>query len=1112
MGPARVPSRLCGCVVQTVLLAGLVWSQANEPARVLAPGTSIEDELAVQQTRTFQISSAAGQYWQVGIKRPQNDLYVSLRAPDGSLAVDNQMGTFKDSLLSLSFVSSVGGTYRLEVKRRGSGDGGGSEGRYRLTLSQPRPARPEDEKGDEAGRAYVQAEALLSDRSAGALQQRLAKYETSIALWRELGDQGHEAWALMRLGSVYQELSPNIEKELECLLRALPLSRAAGDRRLEMFVLGSIGSAYSTNGQSRRALEYKEQALALARELKDKWSEAYELTAVASGNLTMGDAAKGLQYAQQALPLWRDLHDRRGESFALSRIGEGYSGIDEPQNAMESFRAMLTLARDAKDRRDEADALDDIAGVYELLGELQKSLESRRQAIALHRAIGNRLGEGESLGGMCSVHEKLGETEQALECLHQALRILRETEYRPAEASALAEIGTVYSELGNMSEALNYYQQALAMQRSISNPKGQADALNGMGDVYLAQKQPQKAVAHYKQALELCQTAHYAGGEATGLAGLASAYLSLDEPQRSYEYLNRALSLARSTGSQLQEAEVLYSLARVEGRMNRQDEALAHAESALNLTEHLRATVAGSDVRASYLAKVRERYELVIALLMQLHSQRPAGGFDAKALEASERARARSLLDLLGESQADIRQGVEPQLLEQERSLQVSLRSKTAHRIQLLAKEHSEQQAKDLEKQLASLTTEYEDIEAQVRARSPHYASLTQPQILTASAIQHQLLDADTVLLEYSLGDEGSFLWAVTPDSISSYALPKRAEIEAAARHAYSELNANSLPVEDKATRELGRMLLGLVANPIRNKRLVVVAEGALQYIPFAALRRSQGSYLGAGHEIVSLPSASTLAVLRREMEGKQHPLKTVAVLADPVFSADDPRVSVSKTPASASSTTGSDTLERSAKDTGVLRFERLISSRREAETILSLAGKDAALEALDFDASRATALRPELGDYRIVHFASHSLLDSLHPALSGIVLSLVDRQGRSQDGFLQAHEVYNLKLNAELVVLSACQTALGKDVRGEGLIGLTRGFMYAGVPRVVASLWRVPDVATAELMKRFYDGMLREGLRPAAALRKAQAAMAKEKRWSAPYYWAGFVLQGEWR
>jgi CHAT domain-containing protein len=192
--------------------------------------------------------------------------------------------------------------------------------------------------------------------------------------------------------------------------------------------------------------------------------------------------------------------------------------------------------------------------------------------------------------------------------------------------------------------------------------------------------------------------------------------------------------------------------------------------------------------------------------------------------------------------------------------------------------------------------------------------------------------------------------------------------------------------------------------------------------------------------------------------------------------------------------------------------FVRLRFSRQEAEAIAAFAPEKNRLTALDFVASYETAQSADLSQYRIVHFATHGLLNSQRPELSGIVLSLVDERGRAQDGFLRLHEIYNLKLNADLVVLSACQTALGKEVRGEGLMGLTRGFMYAGAPRVVASLWRVDDRATAELMKRFYRGMLKDGLPAAAALRAAQVSMLKEIRWSAPYYWAAFTLQGDWR
>jgi CHAT domain-containing protein len=333
--------------------------------------------------------------------------------------------------------------------------------------------------------------------------------------------------------------------------------------------------------------------------------------------------------------------------------------------------------------------------------------------------------------------------------------------------------------------------------------------------------------------------------------------------------------------------------------------------------------------------------------------------------------------------------------------------------------------------------------------------------------------------------------------------------------------------------------LLGPVASQLGRKRLAIVVDGALQYIPFAALPapspvNDEGRNSGAEpqpllveHEIVSLPSASILATLRRETAGRKPAEKSLAVLADPVFADDDTRVRRNVGKAEAKENTGSAgsyetnicfmQMTRSGRETGVIGVEtgfgRLLSTRREAAAILALVPERERMQALDFEASRATALRPELGEYRIVHFATHGMLNNIHPELSGIVLSLVDEAGRQQDGFLRLQDVYNLKLPAELVVLSACQTGLGKEVKGEGLIGLTRGFMYAGTPRIVASLWKVDDRATSELMKRFYQGMLGpEALSPAGALRQAQLSIWKQKQWREPYYWAAFVLQGEWK
>jgi len=522
-------------------------------------------------------------------------------------------------------------------------------------------------------------------------------------------------------------------------------------------------------------------------------------------------------------------------------------------------------------------------------------------------------------------------------------------------------------------------------------------------------------------------------------------------------------------------------------------------------------------------------------VLMRLHAERPGEGFDAAALCTAERGRARSLLESLGESRAEIRRGVDVVLLERERKLERLIAAKAEQQVHLLSGKHTQAEAVAAEKELDALTTDFEHVQNKIRESSPQYAALTHPMPLDLKQIQSEVLDGDTVLLEYALGAERSFVWVVTPSSLDVYELPPHVEIESASRHVYGLLTARNqrLPkdtAEARASRvrnadeellsaaaRAGKMLLAPVASKIENKRLLIVGEGILEYLPFAALPEPgtgerKGSPLIVNHEIVFAPSASVMAVLRRETAGRKPAEEAMAILADPVFSVDDVRIAQPKESPLPSAVANANEDHRSRAGAGGKEFLRIRFSRNEADEIERLAPAGATFKALDFDASRDTVLSPDFGRFRIVHFATHSLLNNEHPELSGVVLSLFDRSGHPQNGFLRLYDIYNLRLGADLVVLSACQTAAGQEIKGEGLIGLTRGFLYAGASRVVASLWEVDDRATAELMKRFYAGMLTRRERPAAALRAAQAAFWKTKGWDAPYYWAAFTLQGEWR
>jgi CHAT domain-containing protein len=370
-------------------------------------------------------------------------------------------------------------------------------------------------------------------------------------------------------------------------------------------------------------------------------------------------------------------------------------------------------------------------------------------------------------------------------------------------------------------------------------------------------------------------------------------------------------------------------------------------------------------------------------------------------------------------------------------------------------------------------------------------------------------------LIEYALGEETSYAWVVTREETRAIAIADRKTIEDAATRVYAALRtSNSGSAE---TQDLLRHLADLVLEPVvplpTKDRLLIVADGALQYVPFAAL--PVGGADGAEHlllqthEVVGLPSLSVLVNQRAETR-RAAPSKTVAVFADPVFNRTDSRVAFADAAPVAPATQAQLATRSSALTSGPLA--RLPFTEQEAQAIAGLVPESERYVAVGFQANRETLLGLPLDDYRLVHFATHGVIDTRYPDLSGLALSGVDPTGAPIRGLLGLPDIYALRLNADLVVLSACETALGRDIRGEGLLGLTQGFLYAGAKGVVASLWPVTDRATAELMRQFYDRMLRDGLRPAEALRRAQSSIATDSRWSHPHYWSAFVLLGDWQ
>ncbi|BAY61416.1 TPR repeat-containing protein [Calothrix brevissima NIES-22] len=875
---------------------------------------------------------------------------------------------------------------------------------------------------------------------------------------------------------------------------------------------------------------------------------------------TAASKLQAIEKLEQALKLSQQLDDKLMQAFCLWGLGNVYVSLEQMQKALEYFNQALPLFRAENNQQKEVKLLEagtllGIGTVYFLQADAQQALDNLNQALSLFHELGNKDLEANSLQIIGGMYLTLGEKQKALDEFNQALSLFRGLGDRAKEASTLSLIANVYRNSGILNnsltdkqKSLQYYNQVLQLFRNLGNREEQANTLFSIAYIYDDLEQKQKARDYYKQSLPLFlqtlsqyQVAGDKLQQSNTLYALGNVYNALEQKQKALEYYNQALFLNRALGNKVGEGFTLYWMARVEYEQGNFQKALTLIQPVIDLIEDVRSKkINNQEYRTSFFATVQNSYKLYIYILMQLHKQDPAKKYDALALHISERSRARSLLELLTEARVNLRQGVDAQLLAEERSLQQQIDGKKKIRIELLSEKNTSSQIEKLNQEIAKLLDKYSQVQADIRAKSPRYATITQPQPLTLEQIQSAVLDDNTILLQYFLGKEHSYLWLVTKTGMKSYELSNSKDIEVLAKQFYQNIANEKLdsrggiiaqPVTNavnkvKVAQKLSQILLQPVAGELGNKRLLIVGDGILQYIPFAALpipsnRGNQGGVsppLLTQHEIVTLPSASTIAVVRNEIKNRQPAIKQLAILADPVFSKDDSRVRSAGNIRSASTaerTNSNDVnalaVKRSFSDVN-LTFNRLNGTRTEAEQILSLVPEASRKSAFGFDANRNTATSPEMSQYQIIHFATHGIFNSKNPEFSGVVLSLVDAKGNTQNGFLQLQDIFNLNLPAELVVLSACQTGLGEEIRGEGLVGLTRGFMYAGSPRVAVSLWSVGDRATAELMTKFYTKMLKDKLKPAAALRAAQLEMWQNPQYSDPYFWAAFTLQGEWR
>ncbi|MFN0102581.1 MAG: CHAT domain-containing protein [Bryobacteraceae bacterium] len=1031
-------------------------------------GATVRMDIAAGRTRLFAIFMKADEFAQISLHQVGIDLATTVRGSDRQVV---QTSDWRWSgAETISWIARSSGEYRIEVlPRRGKGASG------KLTLSVSRLRRPTASDSN-----WMEAERLLTEikEGLGNPAQRTrhdASLRKALELWRELKHDAGVAQTLNIRGFL-EEASGNPAAAMESYRSALAF-RSGIDLAGEGETLHNMAAAESVTGDKVKARALYRQALELRRREGDLEGKAATLSNLGGAYLMLGQVDEAIGALEEAVAANRSVASIAGETQARINLGVAYGSVGEPEAAMEQFQAALGLARLDVKTPGYAYALTNLGKLYGDFADFERARSMLDRALTSMQARRDRRGEALVLANLGVIRYMEREPAAAIPHLIGALEIFRGIPDRFSEGHVVQRLSRAHLAMGEMDPSIRYNREALALAKSLGDVRGEAAALRNSGAIDHARRAWPSAIESLNESKSLFERIRNRDGEADALLALANVYFDAGD--------SRA--------------------------------ALAQVEDALRLIESQRSKVASNRLRGSYFASRRTYYDLYIDLLMKLHRENAGGEFAAAALLGSERGRARLLLDTIPLARIALDKAVDPALAARKRNLHREI-NRSAHDLQTgtLSGKALTEVNQGLDRRLSEL----DDVQAQIFKIDPKYRELIAPLALTISELQSQL-DSETELIEYYLGENGGLAWLVTTGKVTAFTgLPSRAETEDLVRTLYQSVTERGrrVPNETRTQRNarlnvaaamyrktagsLSEKLLGPVAGQFSAKRVVIVADGALQFLPFGALPLpgdSSGTPLVARHEVLSLPSLGALAAIRRATEGRPPPPEQVAVIADPVFSPNDPRV--------LSLRTGGASGPRGTDD-----FPRLIHSRHEARAIQALVPGSSKV-ILDFEANVKAALDPALGSYSILHFSTHGILDSVRPSLSALVLSLVDESGLRKDGFLRLHEIYNLKLPVDLVVLSACQTAMGKEILGEGLESLMRGFMHAGAPRVVASLWRVDDEATSELMKTFYKGVLgKSGKNHAGALRQAQMRMMSDPRWSDPYFWAAFVPVGDWR
>jgi len=873
-----------------------------------------------------------------------------------------------------------------------------------------------------------------------------------------------------------------------------PLSEAVRER-MQAQLKASAGKALAGKGgtaQLQQAEKLYNESLEFWKRADDNWGTTVVTIQLAQVKHGLSDYAGASALFKQELASTRALNDPWAAGECWNNLGMTEWQQANIGEALNALHQSLQIYQELGYRYGQAVTLSNLGILYRETGSYSEARSRYREALRIAKSLGDQAGQAYLSSNLGVSEAALGLDEEALASLETALKLFRLTHQEVPAARTMLRIARIRLSAGKREVAAPMVAQALATLKRSGDRRSEADAEILLGRVAAGRREFVPAGEHFEKAISLFTPLGNTIGRAEALHAWGLATFETGDLERAQAQFEEALALRSAAGVRDAEVETLYQLARVEKARDRIDESRTHIDRALEIIETLRSWLAGPQMRMGYLAVRDDAYLLAIDIYRELARHHPQAGFEALALDISERNRARALLDLYSEPAAALDQATSKEF-ETVRRMVNYWSGRVADQA---TKEAPAAETANARQEVEHWITRLHELDEQARFRHARYAELT-AQPLASDNIQRDVLDADTVLLEYSLGQSRGTLWAVTRNSLEMFDLPPAPVIEAAAESLNRQIQQGPNAAAWKAK---AKKLSALLFNPARTsftKRYVVIAADAgLREVPFGLLPiPDTGRPLMNHAETTVVSSASAVRVHREALRSRPPASRLLAIIADAVYDAGDPRV------------------PEKARHPVRIGFSRLPFSRREAAALEAIATPPRTLKRVDFEANRDFVLRGGLEPFRFVHFSAHEDLNLKHAELSSLVLSQVSANGRSRDGFLRAHEIETLRLRADLVVLGGCRSGLGPRIRAEGVIGIARSFLQAGAARALVSLWDVDDEASAEFMRRFYQVMLGpRRMTPGAALRDTQLSMSADPEWQSPRNWAGWVMEGEWR